>query len=153
MPICELHAVPWLTASCISSVHNPGGGRPWEGQDSWKCEMNAACVAVKGSSCLRRPTDHAHTHSAAPARHYLLHHRCRSQCLSGERQRHCRWRQCQPVQLATITGKQMDINCAGPGPRTGTFTNAPRAGPPTWSIPTHEPKGQSVHQVRTRGRG
>lgn len=24
VPICELHAVPWLTASCISSVHNPG---------------------------------------------------------------------------------------------------------------------------------
>lgn len=32
-------------------------------------------------------------------------------------------------------------------PRTGTFTKAQWQGWPTWSIPTYEPKGQSVHEV------
>lgn len=50
-----------LTAGCASPVHEPGTKAPG-GQDSWKCEMNAACVAVKGSSCLRgRLTMHTHT--------------------------------------------------------------------------------------------
>lgn len=106
----------WLTASCIFHVHNPGMGDLGKVRTAGSVKWRQPCIAVKDQAvCGGRLTMHTHTRQH-PARHYLLHHRCRSHCLSGERQHHCRSRQCQPVQLATITGKQMYINCVGPRP-------------------------------------
>lgn len=97
----------------------------WTRQDCWKWENNAD-LQSKGKlvaadwSCIHIQTLQHWT------LHYLLHHRCRSQSLSGERQHHCRSWQCQPEQLATTTGKQMCINHVGQRPRTGpTFMHVP----------------------------
>lgn len=106
----------WLTAHCIFCVHKTGMGDLGKVRTAGSVKWMQPCIAVKDQAvCGGRLTMHTHTRQH-PARHYLLHHRCWSHCLSGERQHHCRSRQCQPVQLATITGKQMYINCVGPRP-------------------------------------
>lgn len=95
------------------------------GQDCWKREMNANLHSYNKLVAADWPCTHIQTPQHWTF-HYLLHHRCRSQSLSGERQHHCRSWQCQPVQLATTTGKQMYINHVGQRPSTGsTFTHVP----------------------------
>lgn len=98
----------------------------WLGSgDCWKWEMNADLHSYNKLVAADRPCTHIRTPQHWTC-HYLLHHRCRSQSLSGERQHHCRSWQCQPVQLATTTGKQMYINHVGQRPSTGsTFTHVP----------------------------
>lgn len=70
MSISELHQpgciTSWLTASFITQVHNPGTGDLGKVRTAGSVKWMQPCIAVKGSSCLQRPTDHAHTHSAAP---------------------------------------------------------------------------------------
>jgi len=95
------------------------------GQDCWKWEINANLHSYNKLVAADWPCTHIQTPQHWTF-HYLLHHRCRSQSLSGERQHHCRSWQCQPVQLATTTGKQMYINHVGQRPSTGsTFTHVP----------------------------
>lgn len=112
----QVRAVQWLcTYSLVFKIS----------QDCWKRESNADLHSLDKLVAADWPCTHIQTLQHWTF-HYLLHHRCRSQSLSGERQHHCRSWQCQPVQLATTTGKQMYINHVGQRPRTGsTFTHVP----------------------------